>query len=88
MKIVIKHIVYFCVLFLLVFPQRAEAYLDPGTGSYLLQIMVAALFGGAFIIKTWWRQIKDFVNHTVLRKKEEKSEEKGEKKSEKSSKEK
>lgn len=77
MKIVIKHIVYFCVLFLLVFPQRVEAYLDPGTGSYLLQIMVAALFGGAFIIKTWWRQIKDFITGLFSRK--------GDKKSEKSS---
>ncbi len=45
---------------MLIFPAKAHAYLDPGTGSYLLQIMTAALFGGVFLVTTWWKQIKHF----------------------------
>lgn len=33
-------------------------YLDPGTGSYVLQVLIAALVGLAFIIKTYWARIK------------------------------
>jgi hypothetical protein len=38
----------------------AYAYLDPGTGSYLLQILIAGLVGAAFSIKIFWQRIKDF----------------------------
>jgi hypothetical protein len=33
-------------------------YLDPGSGSFLLQILLAALLGGAFAIKIYWKKIK------------------------------
>jgi hypothetical protein len=36
------------------------AYLDPGSGSYLIQILIAALLGGGFVIKAFWRQISTF----------------------------
>ena len=42
-------------------PQAAFAYLDPGTGSYVFQVLVAALIGGLFTIKMYWQKIKDFV---------------------------
>jgi len=41
-------------------PSPAQAYLDPGTGSYLFQILIAGLVGGLFALKLFWRQIKDF----------------------------
>jgi hypothetical protein len=34
------------------------AYLDPGTGSYALQILLAALFGGMFALKQSWAELK------------------------------
>jgi len=34
------------------------AYLDPGTGSLALQMSIASLLGGAFILRTFWRQVK------------------------------
>ena len=40
---------------------QAHAYLDPGTGSYLFQIMLASLVGAAFAVKTYWIKIKEFV---------------------------
>jgi len=39
---------------------NAYAYLDPGTGSYLVQILIAGLVGAAFSIKIFWQRIKDF----------------------------
>lgn len=33
------------------------AYLDPGTGSYIFQIMIAALFGALITLKTFWGKI-------------------------------
>lgn len=47
-------------LFLLMFPQAAHAYLDPGTGSYMLQIILAAFVGVAFTIKIYWTKVKNF----------------------------
>lgn len=46
---------------LLVLPDEASAYLDPGTGSYIFQLIVAAVFGGLFALKTFWGNIKTFV---------------------------
>jgi hypothetical protein len=44
--------------------QNAFAYIDPGTGSYIFQVMIAVFIGGLFTIKTYWRKIKDFfINH-------------------------
>jgi hypothetical protein len=33
------------------------AYLDPGSGSFILQLILAALLGGAFVLKTYWKKI-------------------------------
>ncbi len=38
----------------------ADAYLDPGTGSYTCQIMLAGLMGTLFIVKLYWNKIKSF----------------------------
>jgi hypothetical protein len=32
-------------------------YLDPGSGSYLIQLLIAALVGIGFAIKLYWRRI-------------------------------
>lgn len=35
-------------------------YIDPGSGSYLVQMIIAAVLGGMFYIKTIWKRIKFF----------------------------
>ena len=51
-------------LIYLVFPQKAYAYLDPGTGSLILQMIIAGLLGASFAIKVYWKKIKAFfANH-------------------------
>ena len=48
------------ILLSLVFPRPAHAYLDPGTGSLIIQVIVAALLGAAFTVKVYWQNIKTF----------------------------
>jgi hypothetical protein len=33
-------------------------YLDPGSGSMILQIVIAAALGGAYAVKVYWKKIK------------------------------
>ncbi len=52
----------FAVLLLLctICSKTAYAYLNPGTGSCIFQIIIAALLGGLFTIKLSWNKIKTF----------------------------
>lgn len=43
-----------------IFTKPAHAYLDPGTGSFLLQVIVGGFLGGVFIIKGYWQRISAF----------------------------
>ena len=62
-------------LLYLIFPQKAYAYLDPGTGSYILQLIIAVLFGGLFAVRLYWSKIKIFFKNLSSRgKKHEKVE--------------
>ncbi len=36
------------------------AYLDPGSGSYLLQLLIAGVLGGFFALRMFWNRIKGF----------------------------
>ncbi len=52
---------YFLIMFyLILIPRLLYAYLDPGTGSYILQVIIAALLGVAFTIKIYWKKLKSF----------------------------
>lgn len=35
-------------------------YIDPGSGSYLIQMIVAAILSGLFFFKSIWNRIKSF----------------------------
>lgn len=56
----------------LIFPQVAYSYLDPGTGSYILQIILAAFVGVAFTMKIYWAKIKTFLVNLFSKKSEKK----------------
>lgn len=42
-------------------PDLRIAYLDPGTGSLILQALVAALAGAVVAISAYWRKIRSFL---------------------------
>ena len=44
-----------------------RAYLDPGSGSFILQILIAAFVGGAFIIKAYWRKLGELFSRIFKR---------------------
>ncbi len=48
-------------LYFFVFSEEAHAYIDPGTGTYIIQLIVAFIIGGVFLIKTYWRKIQTFL---------------------------
>lgn len=33
------------------------AYLDPGTGSFIIQMLMAGLLGGAVAVRIYWKKI-------------------------------
>jgi len=43
-----------------IFSPDAYAYLDPGSGSYMLQILLGTLVAGFFAIKQYWHRLKYF----------------------------
>lgn len=53
-------ICFFVTLFYLAFPSFAYAYLDPGTGSYIIQLLVAGIAGLIFVVKVYGGKIKTF----------------------------
>ena len=38
-------------------PVSALAYIDPGTGSYVIQIIIAGFVGAMFTLRIFWKKI-------------------------------
>ena len=58
MKFILK--VIFLFIFYVITAKRAYAYLDPGSGSFMFQLLVGAILGGLFTIKIYFKKIKLF----------------------------
>jgi hypothetical protein len=41
--------------------QAAYAYIDPGTGSYLFQLLMGFVLVGGLVVRGYWGKIKGFV---------------------------
>jgi hypothetical protein len=52
--------IIFYTLLLISLTSQAHAYLDPGTGSMMLQIVIASVVGALFSLKIFWSRIKNF----------------------------
>lgn len=50
------------LVFLLFFlyPKQTLAYLDPGTGSMVLQIVVGSVLVAFYAVKVYWQRLKSF----------------------------
>jgi hypothetical protein len=40
--------------------EKTFAYLDPGSGSYLWQLILAAILSSLFLVKVYWKKITRF----------------------------
>jgi hypothetical protein len=52
------------------FLRGQEAYLDPGSGSYLLQLLIAGFLGGLFALRASWGRIKSYFQKRSSREEE------------------
>jgi hypothetical protein len=57
-----KYVVTAWALIFVLIPRDAWAYLDPGTGSLLLQAAAASIFAGMLTIKLYWQRLVAFVS--------------------------
>ena len=62
-------ILFFMITVLQASVRDANAYLDPGTGSLLLQVLIAGLLGVLFTVKMYWRKCKDYFKNLRVKKK-------------------
>jgi hypothetical protein len=46
---------------LLFFAPNAQAYLDPGSGSYAIQILLGSVVAGFFVVKQYWHRFRLFI---------------------------
>jgi hypothetical protein len=53
----ISKLTFFILWFLLFLSSPAYAYLDAGTGSIIMQILLGGLAGLAVVLRLFWRQI-------------------------------
>ena len=57
----------FRILFLALFGvllllREAHAYLDPGTGSMFLQLLIGSIAAGLIMIRVYWERVKSFLS--------------------------
>ena len=50
-------IIFLVLLYFFVFAKPTYAYLDPGTGSYITQLMIGFVAGGLYLLKLYWQKI-------------------------------
>lgn len=62
------------LIFTLTFAHNAHAYLDPGSGSYMLQILLGTIVAGFFAIKHYWHRLKFFLKERFGKKEDQDNE--------------
>ncbi len=47
--------------------KTAHAYIDPGTGGMLLQLLLGGIAGGLVILKLYWHRLRESVERILGR---------------------
>lgn len=50
----------FLLYFGVVAVPNAHAYIDPGSGSFIFQVLIGGLLAGGVAVKAFWRRIANF----------------------------
>jgi hypothetical protein len=58
---IMKARIIYLLITLLFVTESAHAYLDPGTGSILVQSLIAVVAGAAVVLKLYWQKVKAFL---------------------------
>lgn len=59
----VRHLPWLVLAFVL-FPADAHAYLDPGTGSLIVQSTIAGVAAVAYAVRLYWRRIRSWFRPT------------------------
>ena len=54
-------------IFYFTLPETSNAYLDPGTGSIILQAVIGVAVGGLFAVGLFWSRVKSFFKNLFSR---------------------
>ncbi len=59
-----KHltILFITITIVLANPDQAQAYLDPGSGSYIFQLILGLFLTSAFTVKIYWKKLTSLFN--------------------------
>ena len=57
----IKKIIIITYIYLFLSSKYAHAYLDPGTGSIIIQAIIGVFLAGTLTFKAWSRKLKNFI---------------------------
>ncbi len=57
-----KMAILLLTLWFLAFPRPVHAYIDPGTGSYFIQLLVGGLLALLYTVKLYWSRIRSFIS--------------------------
>ena len=47
---------------------QAYAYIDPGTGSYVIQVIIASVVAAGFAVQMFWKRISGFFKNLFSKK--------------------
>ena len=64
MKKKINHC-FICLFVYFLFSNNAYAYLDPGSGSIILQVLIAFLAAVGTFISIYWKKLKNFISNLL-----------------------
>ena len=59
---------FFVLITALNWATDAHAYFDPGTGSMLIQLLMASVLGFIFTLKIYWRKFKNIIKNYLGKK--------------------
>jgi hypothetical protein len=57
----VTRIAVYSAIFYFGLAKPAYAYIDPGSGSYFLQLLIASLLAGLYSLKIYWAKIRSFL---------------------------
>jgi len=65
---ILKNILFLFFLFISISIEKAYAYFDPGTGSFIIQAIIGFLTAGLATIAMTWSRFKNFLLKIFKRK--------------------
>ncbi len=63
---------FFLGFVMVLFAADASAYIDPGPGSYIFQLLLAGLLGAAYVLKVYWMKVVYFLRNVFMRSQKDK----------------